>query len=64
MENISLTTWDGVFVVDANLAREWKDIVDAINIHEMSHSYFGDALVIRHFEHAWLKVSLNDLDIM
>lgn len=56
MENISLTTWDGIFVVDGNLAREWKDITDTINIHEMSHSYFGDSLVIRHFEHAWLKV--------
>ena len=82
MENISLVTWDDVFMLDKNLAAEWGYVVDSINIHEMAHrlrplgsllcvslsgvrltlshrsscSYFGDALVIRHFEHAWLKV--------
>lgn len=24
----------------------------------LAHTYFGDLLVIRHFEHAWLKVRL------
>jgi aminopeptidase N len=28
-----------------------------VNLHECSHSYFGDSLVIKHFEHAWLKES-------
>eukprot|EP01119_Soliformovum_irregulare_P006637 TRINITY_DN1883_c5_g1_i3.p1 TRINITY_DN1883_c5_g1~~TRINITY_DN1883_c5_g1_i3.p1 ORF type:complete len:543 (+),score=226.41 TRINITY_DN1883_c5_g1_i3:1074-2702(+) len=32
-------------------------ITDQINCHEMSHSYFGDAIGIRYFEHAWLKES-------
>jgi aminopeptidase N len=57
MENISLVTWDDVFMLDKNLAAEWGYVVDSVNIHEMAHSYFGDALVIRHFEHAWLKES-------
>ncbi len=26
-----------------------------VNVHEMAHSYFGDAVVCRHFDHAWLK---------
>ncbi|KAL6074450.1 Peptidase family m1 domain containing protein [Balamuthia mandrillaris] len=57
MENITLTTWGDVFLVDEGLSEEWQYVVDSINIHEMSHSFFGDALVIRHFEHAWLKES-------
>jgi aminopeptidase N len=51
MENISLVTWDSVFLLDKKLAVEWKWLVDSIVLHECSHSYFGDALVIRHFEH-------------
>ena len=57
MENISLVTWDDVFVVDEILAEEWGHYVDAVNIHEMAHSYFGDDVVCRHFEHSWLKES-------
>jgi len=57
MENISLVTWDQVLLLDKHLASEWKQMVDSVNIHEMAHSYFGDALVVRHFEHAWLKES-------
>ena len=31
-------------------------IKDSVTIHEMAHSYFGDALVCKYFEHSWLKV--------
>ena len=57
MENISLVTWDEIFLLDKELAEEWGDYVDAVNIHEMAHSYFGDDVVCRHFEHSWLKES-------
>ncbi|MCZ6806102.1 MAG: M1 family aminopeptidase, partial [Deltaproteobacteria bacterium] len=57
MENISLVTWDQMFILDETLAQEWQPLVDSINIHEMAHSYFGDAIVCRHFEHSWLKES-------
>ena len=55
MENISLTTWDDVFVTDETLHAEWGWLVDLINLHEMAHSYFGDAVVCRDYAHAWLK---------
>ncbi|MCF7823211.1 MAG: HEAT repeat domain-containing protein [Candidatus Marinimicrobia bacterium] len=57
MENISLVTWDDKFMLDENMAREWKYIMDLINVHEMSHSYFGDAVVSYDFAHVWLKES-------
>ncbi|KAI8879234.1 hypothetical protein K501DRAFT_257181 [Backusella circina FSU 941] len=57
MENISLVTWIDIFVQDETNALEFKQITDEVNIHEMAHTYFGDLLVIRHFEHAWLKES-------
>jgi aminopeptidase N len=57
MENISLVCWSDLFLLDERLAREQKYLTDIVNIHEMAHSYFGNALVIRHFEHAWLKES-------
>lgn len=57
MENISLVTWDDKFVLDANMAREWQYIMDLINVHEMAHSYFGDAVVSYDFAHVWLKES-------
>jgi aminopeptidase N len=57
MENISLVSWDDVFVLDAKLAEEWTWLVDQVNVHEMAHSYFGDAVVCRDFSHAWLKES-------
>ena len=57
MENISLVTWDDKFMLDETMAREQKYIMDLINIHEMSHSYFGDAVVSYDFAHVWLKES-------
>ncbi len=57
MENISLVSWDDIFVLDEDLAREWTWLVDQINAHEMAHSYFGDAVVCRDFAHIWLKES-------
>ena len=57
MENISLVSWDDIFVLDEDLAREWTWLVDQINAHEMAHSYFGDAVVCRDFAHVWLKES-------
>jgi len=57
MENISLVTWDEIFLLDDALQSEIGDLVDSVNIHEMAHSYFGDDVVCRHFEHSWLKES-------
>jgi aminopeptidase N len=57
MENISLVSWNDLYVVDESLATELGHLVDAVNIHEMAHSYFGDAIVIRDYAHAWLKES-------
>ncbi|MCA8939741.1 MAG: hypothetical protein KDB07_08040, partial [Planctomycetes bacterium] len=57
MENISLVSWDDVFVLDEQLAPEWTWLVDQINLHEMSHTYFGDHIVCRDFANAWLKES-------
>eukprot|EP00743_Colponemidia_sp_Colp-15_P011017 GILK01012226.1.p1 GENE.GILK01012226.1~~GILK01012226.1.p1 ORF type:complete len:869 (-),score=115.44 GILK01012226.1:273-2879(-) len=57
MENISLVTWGQQWLLDEQLEKEWRVLFDQINIHEMAHSYFGDALVCRHFEHSWLKES-------
>lgn len=57
MENISLVTWGDSYVQDALLAREIGWYVDQVNVHEMAHSYFGDAVVCRDFAHAWLKES-------
>ncbi|RUS28508.1 hypothetical protein BC938DRAFT_481803 [Jimgerdemannia flammicorona] len=57
MENISLVTWTDTLLIDETLATERKAWIETINIHEMAHTYFGDLLVIRFFEHAWLKES-------
>ena len=57
MENISLVSWDDKFILDETMAKEWKYIMDLINVHEMSHSYFGDAVVSYDFAHVWLKES-------
>lgn len=57
MENISLVTWVDTFIQDDINSLERKYLTDLVNIHEMGHTYFGDLLVIRHFEHAWLKES-------
>ncbi|KNE55407.1 hypothetical protein AMAG_01303 [Allomyces macrogynus ATCC 38327] len=71
MENISLVSWGDFVTMDDTHARDWKFLIDTVNIHEMAHTYFGDmtgmscslfstantARVIRYFEHAWLKES-------
>ena len=57
MENISLVTWGDSVIQDALLAREIGWHIDQVNVHEMAHSYFGDAVVCRDFAHAWLKES-------
>ncbi|KAF7727730.1 hypothetical protein EC973_007189 [Apophysomyces ossiformis] len=57
MENISLVTWTDTFALDEINALERQDLTDLVNIHEMAHTYFGNMLVIRYFEHAWLKES-------
>ena len=57
MENISLVTWRMSLILDETFAKEYKIVFDKVNLHECTHSYFGDALVIRHFEHVWLKES-------
>ncbi|KAL7752054.1 hypothetical protein RI367_002583 [Sorochytrium milnesiophthora] len=57
MENISLVTWNDIFLQDEIGTKDTKMSTDFVNIHEMAHTYFGDMTVIRHFEHAWLKES-------
>ncbi len=57
MENISLVSWDDQMVQDETYATEIGYRVDLINIHEMTHSYFGDAVVSRDFAQVWLKES-------
>jgi len=57
MENISLVSWDQQWLCDPTSLPESGWIVESVNLHEMSHSYFGDAIVCRHFEHSWLKES-------
>jgi aminopeptidase N len=57
MENITLTTWDQRFLCDEQWARDFQLYTDEVNCHEMTHSYFGDSVVIRHFEHVWMKES-------
>ena len=57
MENISLVSWNDIFVLDEAHAKEWTWVVDQINIHEMAHTWFGDLVVCRDFAHAWLKES-------
>jgi aminopeptidase N len=57
MENISLVTWTDLYVMDETLYKERGLGVELTNIHEMAHTYFGDLIVIRHFDHAWLKES-------
>lgn len=57
MENISLVSWDERYVLNESLATEYGWMIDLVNVHEMSHSYFGDAVVCRDFAHAWLKES-------
>ena len=45
MENISLVSWTDQAVMDETLAQERQFRIDQTNVHEMSHSYFGDAVV-------------------
>ncbi|MFO0551331.1 MAG: M1 family aminopeptidase [Polyangiaceae bacterium] len=57
MENITLVSWDDFCLLDERGARDRRLRIDAVNVHEMAHSYFGDAVVIRDYAHAWLKES-------
>ncbi|MCP4869028.1 MAG: hypothetical protein GY898_09965 [Proteobacteria bacterium] len=57
MENISLVTWDDRFMADEVWRAEKGWLIDLVNVHEMAHSWFGDAIVCRDFSHVWLKES-------
>ncbi|OSX69079.1 hypothetical protein BU14_1895s0001, partial [Porphyra umbilicalis] len=57
MENISLVSWHDTCVLDAGLHAERGFLIDMVNVHEMAHTFFGDLLVIAHFDDAWLKES-------
>ena len=57
MENISLVSWDSMFLADEALRAEYGWRIDLVNLHEMAHSYFGDSVVCRDFSHTWLKES-------
>lgn len=57
MENISLVSWDAAWVHDERLRAERGWLLDLVNLHEMAHSWFGDAIVCRDYAHVWLKES-------
>ncbi|MHA1583765.1 MAG: M1 family aminopeptidase, partial [Promethearchaeota archaeon] len=57
MENISLVTWGDFAILNEKEAPELQLIIDDVNVHEMSHSWFGDMIVCKEFAHAWLKES-------
>ena len=57
MENISLVSWDDAFVADQRLRDEFGYLIDIVNLHELSHTWFGDRVVCRDFAHSWLKES-------
>ncbi|MCE7734645.1 MAG: hypothetical protein GPJ54_07205 [Candidatus Heimdallarchaeota archaeon] len=57
MENQSLVSWDDWAVLNQESYEEYGELIDAINIHELAHTFFGDLLVMSHFSHAWLKES-------
>ncbi|GAB0489982.1 hypothetical protein MMPV_001209 [Pyropia vietnamensis] len=57
MENISLVSWHDSLVCDEALHAERGLLVSTVNLHEMAHTYFGDLLVIKHFDDAYLKES-------
>ena len=57
MENISLVSWDDLWMADARLREERGHILDQVNLHEMAHTWFGDLVVVRDFAHVWLKES-------
>ena len=44
MENISLVTWNDLYLCDERLSSEKQLLVDQVIIHEMAHTYFGDLL--------------------
>ncbi|KAJ3396590.1 hypothetical protein HDU92_002538 [Lobulomyces angularis] len=57
MENISFVAWNDFYCIDETLSKEKQLLVDQTNVHEISHTYFGNLLVVRHFDHTWLKES-------
>jgi aminopeptidase N len=57
MENISLVSWDDFALMDERADLDRRLRIDVVNVHEMAHSYFGDAVVIKDYAHAWLKES-------
>lgn len=58
MECETFVTWQSLdFVASAEEWEERQRSLRGVNVHEMAHSYFGDALVCRFFEHSWLKES-------
>ena len=57
MENISLVSWDDAFVADQRLRDEFGYLIDIVNLHELTHTWFGDRVVCRDFAHSWLKES-------
>ncbi len=57
MENISLVSWDARWVCDPLQHEELGWMLDLVNLHEMAHTWFGDAVVCRDFAHSWLKES-------
>jgi aminopeptidase N len=57
MENISLVTWTDRVILNEKNHKEYGHWTLQTNVHELAHSWFGDTIGIRHFEHLWLKES-------
>jgi aminopeptidase N len=57
MENISLVSWDRRWLADPVQREELGWLLDLVNLHEMAHTWFGDAVVCRDYAHSWLKES-------
>lgn len=55
MENITLTTWGSDYLLNPVWALEYGHSTESINVHEMAHSYFGNSVGCKFWDHAWLK---------
>jgi hypothetical protein len=55
MENITLTTWGSDYLLNPVWALEYGHSTESINVHEMAHSYFGNSVGVKFWDHAWLK---------
>lgn len=55
MENTSATTWSFDAIKTQDYLEVFPHGIDATNIHEMAHQWYGDLIVVKHWSHAWVK---------